>query len=409
MLYRALELGRFVLTVDHLPGVNRYVYWLKTPLGCLLAIALSAALCGFFVASQGFVIAATIGVVIALGCVWPFVGLKGIQCEVVAEQPRGREGARTTMSVVIHNRWPWPVWGLSLEQGFAADGDDAPVTALSFVAGWSRTEYQWDFVPLLRGVYPQVVPQIVTDFPFGLWKAKREVLVPQPLLVWPSTTQLVDLPLSTGSQAATGLLSNQRAGQDGQRIGVRGYRHGDPMRAIHWVQTARQSQLMVAERQQATSSQVVLSLDVDPQNHVGDGCDSTWEAAVRLAASIGVHCLRNGVDVRLVAGEVFDFRAGGQGELALMDCLARLKADEQLTASESFHPTAAKRSCWLEIGTAHSSFSRGAQSIVVGALPEFQRDEIARPHWIAIDSPRHALEQLADAWRARSQEVASGR
>ena len=54
------------LTHDFSPWANRYVYWVKSPLGLLIVAAVVALICGLFVANQGLVVFAAITMVIGV-------------------------------------------------------------------------------------------------------------------------------------------------------------------------------------------------------------------------------------------------------------------------------------------------------------------------------------------------------
>jgi len=189
---------------EFLPWSNRYVYWLKTPLGALFVASLFSLLCGLLVAPQGLVVAGGTLVVIALGIAWPWLGLRGVSCELAFSQRRTREGQPVVVVANIVNRWPWPVWGLEIEHGFFAaaegDPDSATVVALARVGGWSRCEFRWEHVPAQRGRYPRAVPRLATAFPFGLWKATQPILVRESLLVWPRTCPLDRLSFKSGAR-----------------------------------------------------------------------------------------------------------------------------------------------------------------------------------------------------------------
>ena len=150
-----------LLNTDFCPWANQYVYGLKKPLGILIVAAFASLLCGLFVAPQGLVIAATIAATISLGIAWPWIGLRGLSCELQFPQRRGVEGQSAPVEVVVRNRWPFPVWGLAIEEGFflTHDGEDATAVALSGVRGWSKTKFYWSFRPQCRGVYPNEAHQ----------------------------------------------------------------------------------------------------------------------------------------------------------------------------------------------------------------------------------------------------------
>ncbi len=106
------------LNHDFCPGVNRYVYWLKQPIGWFVLAAAAAAFIGFSVSPQALFVFAAILVVIVVGVAWPWVGLRGISCELAFDRRRASEGSTVRVLITVVNRWPFPVWGLAVERGF---------------------------------------------------------------------------------------------------------------------------------------------------------------------------------------------------------------------------------------------------------------------------------------------------
>ena len=68
----------WVAAEDHCEWANRYVYWLKTPLGVLLSCAVFSLLCGLFYAPQAFLLLAVIAAVVAVGIAWPGIAVRGL-------------------------------------------------------------------------------------------------------------------------------------------------------------------------------------------------------------------------------------------------------------------------------------------------------------------------------------------
>ena len=135
-----------LLTHDYTPWANRYVYWVKSPLGVLIVAAMVALICGMFVASQALVVFAAIAIVIGVGISWPWLGLRGVACDLSFARHRVREGDPVKVVVSIVNRWPLPVWGLAIEKGFfVASGDDVDetVVGLARIGALSKTEFGW--------------------------------------------------------------------------------------------------------------------------------------------------------------------------------------------------------------------------------------------------------------------------
>lgn len=80
---------------------------------------------------------------------------------------------------------------------------------------------------------------------------------------------------------------------------VREYQAGDPVRQIHWKQSARQRELLIRLPEQEPQFAVDLRLNTDPASY--PTADS-FEYAVSVAATDGLRRLRAGNPVRLLAG-----------------------------------------------------------------------------------------------------------
>ncbi len=86
-----------VLNHDFCPWANRYVYWLKQPIGWFILAATAALVIGVSVAPHALVIFAAISVVIVLGVAWPWIGVRGISCGLSFDRI-GRAKARRFLS-----------------------------------------------------------------------------------------------------------------------------------------------------------------------------------------------------------------------------------------------------------------------------------------------------------------------
>lgn len=413
-----------ILTHDFSPWANRYVYWLKTPLGVLLVAAAASLACGIFVATQGLVVFAAIANVIALGMVWPWVGLRGIECQLSFPQRRGREGKGIPINVVVSNRWPWPVWGLMIEKGFfhADDEDDGTAVSLARIGPWSRSEFQWELIPECRGVYPQQPPLIATAFPFGFWKVTKPIDVQRELIVWPLAFELSEFPLPPGRQQWVASPSDHRTGDEGEALGTRPYRVGDSLRNVHWALTARYDRFIVCERQGSAQAQATIIIDADPSIHAGHGPNSTLQWCVRIAASVAESLLQQGTRVRLrVAERVLDAACGNDGSRRLLDFLAKFDAHESpQSANESgtggltcghegdfvIHITTNLNDTAVQ--------QKGVHRIALNAYGFTDREDESLAttawvkDWIQIDDARDVPAQLKRRWRKRSREVWCG-
>ena len=322
---------RHIAEREYCGWTTPYLRALRQPLGVLTLTAIASLLCGLFVAPQGFVVFASVAAVIAVGCAWPWCGIRGVSCHLSFAATRTEEGKPVDAELVITNRWPWPVWGLAVEGGFDRVGpsDEQTTIAIARIGGWSRGHHRWKFTPAMRGRYPVACPQLVTEFPFGLWKAKRRVDVASSLIVWPKRFPLPPLPLPSGTQSWVGQPSECAAGSLGHRTTVREYRHGDSMRQIHWAKTALYDTLVSYEREGLAIADATITIDTHPSLHPESGPDSTLEWSVRIAASVGEALLRQGIALTLVSHTTrFRSVSSGNNSAGMLDWLAEFDTSE---------------------------------------------------------------------------------
>lgn len=305
-LARAL---RRALTEDHTPWANRYVYWIKTPLGVLIFATIAACLCGIAVAPQGFALAAVGVATIALGILWPWLGMRGIDANLRFEKELVREEEPVEVRFEIVNRWPFPVWGLFLageELSGLSSEQDGPTLAVSAVSGWSKMIVKTSWTPTVRGVYPAKSLAIRTAFPFGLWTCGKPVSVETPLHVAPSTMMLAPCPLPDGA-SWTQADPSSKAGDEGERESVRPYRRGDSLKQIHWSLTAKHDRFVVCERQSPAAARATVAIDPQALNWETTGRDSAREWSLRIACSAAEMLLRQNATVDFFLGDEASF------------------------------------------------------------------------------------------------------
>ena len=178
------------------------------------------------------------------------------------------------------------VRGAGVPGGSGRRRDGAAGVGAARVSGWTESDFEWDFRPPQRGVYPMRSPVLSNGFPFGLWTARRRLETGNQLLVWPRTVPLTSVLPVRGGPAAVAVVASRHAGDDGDFSGVRPYRQGDSPRRMHWAQTARHDQMIVCERQAATRRTVRILVDASRKAHVGDGPDGSMEWSIRVGASL---------------------------------------------------------------------------------------------------------------------------
>ena len=391
ILRRQLERLDWLLNADFCPWANRWVYWLKNPLWCLVLGTGASIACGLFVNPQVFLLTGVLVLVVGLGTVWPHVCMRGIRCQIEFDRRRSREGETVPVKLTITNRWPWPVWGLSLIEGFeTASETRLPENSVSLarVSGWSETSYVWNFQPSSRGVYPTQPPTIETGFPFGIIQSKQQAECAGSLIVWPETVALTAMPDAADSRISEDQLTDRRAGDFGDMLGTRLFREGDSLRRVHWAQTARQREMIVVERQATATAAVRVTLQLDR------AADSeSFERTIRIAASICESLYRQHAYVECLIDRTLYVCAAGESEFRkLMDAFARIRRDGVLAE----HPT----------GCSSAGRSNGLLEIVVtsdGCLEELPR--AASQRMVVVQSPDGGGRSHVCPWLTVSTEA----
>ncbi len=110
------------------------------------------------------------------------------------------------------------------------------------------------------------------------------------------------MPEAAAGEAHDGLSARDGAGNWGDPLGVRPYRRGDPLRRIHWGQTAKHRQLIVCEVQSHALPHVQILLDTDLAVHSGP--DGSLEWSIRIAASFADGWIRQGARVDLLSRDL---------------------------------------------------------------------------------------------------------
>lgn len=382
----------WVATEDHCQWANRYVAWLKTPIGVLVLGAFCSLLCGVLVAPQGYVLLAAIAAVLAVGLVWPFVAIRGVQCRFTFDARRGREGQATAAKLTVTNRWPWPVWGLAVNDPLVAGEADAALV-LARVAGWSTASFNCSLTPSQRGVYPNREVRLGTGFPFGLYQASRPAVVPRQLIVWPQTFWLPPLGTTASRPHWRGAVTEGRAGSEGTRLGVRDHRTGDSLRDVHWAKSARYDRLIVSERESATVEDATVVVPAVPTNGEAPS-DLTLEWRLRIAASVCESFASNQgrVDLWLGGKKLSAVRAPGDIE-RLLDDVAKYQAGDAAGAARTHNSRAS--------GVAVTIDAESTSIVLQRSDPEGVRRSAGpnRPRWIEIESLSDVPGQVLRGWR----------
>jgi uncharacterized protein (DUF58 family) len=317
-----------LLTTDFFPGVNRYVYWLKEPIGWFVLAGFVSALVGLYLSPIGWTLAAGIAAIIAVGLAFPWLAVRTARCELRPLAGELFEHEPSVLQLSIVNRLPMPLWGLSVE-GYLT-GDPArtmgqmPEIALGSVAPFCKAVFRLPIVPQYRGHFPVVRPQIACGFPFGIWTARRDVEKVEPVTVWPLRVELHgETDFRGGRWAEVG--DGNRTGGSSDFLGVRPFRRGDSLRSVHWVQSARQDTLIVCERAAPEAAEVKLSLDTSATRGSQEEVRDHLAWRVRIANSLLVHFHGRHLNLQFILdGKLHAVSRGSSGLQAIGGLLAEI-------------------------------------------------------------------------------------
>ncbi|MDG2221400.1 MAG: DUF58 domain-containing protein [Rubripirellula sp.] len=317
-----------LLTTDFCPWANRFVFWLKEPVGWFVLATAASVIVGLYVAPIGWTLAASLAFLIAVGMVWPAIAVRAVGCGLSPDKQQVHEDDSCELRVELTNRWPLPIWGLAVEGFFdrkreLVDEADIPTVALAFVRAMAISTYRISIRPELRGRYPSGDAVLTCSFPFGIWTAKRKLKDVSPITVWPKIYPMAGETAMTGRRASESGEGN-RSGRAGDFRGIREYRHGDSMRQVNWIATARSGELVVTDR--CGPQRPIVQVIVDVGNE--SGSRDQLADRIRVAASLLANLHHSAVPLQVHVGQqCLQVRRGWDGFVQTMDRLADIPAD----------------------------------------------------------------------------------
>jgi uncharacterized protein (DUF58 family) len=149
-----------------------------------------------------------------------------------------------------------------------------------------------------RGLYTFPPLPLRSKGPFNLFSTRRNLSVPGEVLIFPKYHPFRRMRLLENRGFADRKV--RRVGTSSEVIGTREYRSGDALRQIHWRSTARVGKLVVKEFSDDDQLTMTVVLDLSVQGNTGQGKFSTFETALRLAASFGYYATQQAIPFHLV-------------------------------------------------------------------------------------------------------------
>ena len=196
------------------------------------------------------------------------------------------------------------------------------------VGGGRSLSHTYEVRPRLRGVYE--IGPLVAEWsdPVGLSQGEQVLAGAVKLIVHPRVELAHDRPLSRKWEDPPIRPPQTRPWPAGLEFyGMRDYVPGDDLRRVVWRAVARTGRLLVREYEQGITDRVSVLLDTDAAWHRPGDPSDTFEAAVRVAASLGVRHLGEGFTVSLEAngGTLTGGLRGPRSRIGYLDQLAAVQ------------------------------------------------------------------------------------
>ena len=177
--------------------------------------------------------------------------------------------------------------------------------------------------------------------PLGLIYFKEKYPVYSELYVYPRTFNIRKFPaLNKGSAPWLGVETSRVSGDDDDFFGVREYRRGDPIKKVHWMASARKSQLIVKEFQRHSFFRATIMFNLEKENNFGEGKESVAEYTIKIVASIARYLTNLGISFEIIshAGEVvhIPFNKGVEHLDEVLKFLTIAQPESRVTLLELF-------------------------------------------------------------------------
>jgi uncharacterized protein (DUF58 family) len=295
----------------------------------LIVVCVAAWLLGYWVGGRPLYLIAYGGAAVLIGS-WLYgrrvPDLTGQRSEV---QARVREGQTVTVEVSLTAQRRMST--LILEERLPYVLGVSPRINIPELLEGHTAGHTYELMCARRGVYT-VGPLLVRwGDPFGLTQRHRTVCEQFELFVHPRVEPASDRPTARLWEDPPHRPPQSRPWPDGMDFyGMRVYAPGDDVRKIVWRAYARTGTLLVREAEQGVTDKLRLLVDQDASAHSAGPVSESFEVAMRVAGSVGMHHLRAGYTVTTEGNKeriAPPLRGVARDAHKLLDALAELKPD----------------------------------------------------------------------------------
>jgi len=194
-----------------------------------------------------------------------------------------------------------------------------------------------------RGYYVLESATMTAGDPIGLSRPSRRFPLALTLTVYPEVVPMREVPLPAHSWLGDVTVRRWIVEDPFLTAGTREYRAGDGLRSVNWKATARTGRLQVHRKEFTADHRVVVCLNLETHERMWNAVlePERIERAIRYAASILSHAIREGIDAGLLSNgwtfggpkEPVRVEAGGGAvqRTALLESLAKLQLETSVT------------------------------------------------------------------------------
>jgi uncharacterized protein (DUF58 family) len=242
--------------------------------------------------------------IILLSAALPWLGVAALSAHRRLERqgfskglPGPSEGEPVKIELTLHSRSLWPSFFLKVSY-HCPIAEPASRLLRFFVARLSCSSpisLTSTVQAHQRGMHHLGPVVVESAAPFGLFRRRVRLLAPLSVLVYPQVYPLHRLWMLDERQGTAMQTKESRAGPE--TLGSRHYFPGDPLRYIHWRNTARTGQPMVKEFGDPRDQ--TLCLCFDTAQVWGEGRETTLEYAIKVVASVADYSLKQGASARV--------------------------------------------------------------------------------------------------------------
>ena len=287
----------------------------------------------YFIATQTqigwlYLIDASIWSLLVLSAVLPWFSLKSVRVEreVILPAhgfPSDLDGPVEDETVVINlkvtNRGRLARYFVSVEEDCPFEQPEK--RRHTFFIPYLRpgtTSFSYVATGYHRGHYASAETILQSNDPIGLRVRRRTFSLPLNLTVYPPFYPMQGLPMTDAIWTDWGSAIKSRAANE--IYGSREYQPGEPLKYVHWRNTARMGRFMLKEFEQAGKGSLAVAFET--KDDFGEGRETTLEYSIKITASLSRLCTDSGVSLDILAGEKPLLNAGWYDA---MDYLARLE------------------------------------------------------------------------------------